>query len=584
VLGERFASFSMPDSIHAVLAARIDRLPAMEKAALQAAAVVGRVFWTAPVVHLLDGAEPDFALLEERDLIRSRRASSLEGEREYAIKHALTREVAYGSIPRARRGRLHAELAEWLEQGGFGRDEHAALVAYHYSRAVDPEDADLVWADDPDELTRVRDRAVVWLRHAGELARSRHEISEAIELLERAVSLSQDEHERALLWREIGLAQALRFDGEAFWAAMERALDGPLDTHERADAYSLLAFQTSIRSGMWSVRPSRERIEEWVAAALEVSDEGSIEQVRALIARIQAEPSEATDELLDATVARAEETGDADLLSFAFAARSHAAFVRLKFDEAQEWSRRRLELVPRIEDPDSLCEVYESGVPAAASVGLIEDARGLCDADWPVARRLSAHHRVHAVSLRLELADTLGDWDGIVRDTDLTVGLVDDNLATPCVRNPRDLLLCAVAHLYAGDEKLSRDLESRANALGGDGHERDLAHPRVRLALARGDLDAVRDLLRLPPRRTFVWGGTIFGGVLDGLVALRDWERIERDAPPLLQPGTVPEPFALRALGIARRDDGLLAKADERFAAIGLHWYRAQSETMLAAR
>src|SRR4029453_13220196 len=109
---------------------------------------VGRVFWTAPVVHLLDGAEPDFALLEERDLIRSRRASSLEGEREYAIKHALTREVAYGSIPRARRGRLHAELAEWLEQAGFGRDEHAALVAYHYSRAVDPEDADLVWADD----------------------------------------------------------------------------------------------------------------------------------------------------------------------------------------------------------------------------------------------------------------------------------------------------------------------------------------------------------------------------------------------------------------------------------------------------
>jgi hypothetical protein len=141
-----------------------------------------------------------------------------------------------------------------------------------------------------------------------------------------------------------------------------------------------------------------------------------------------------------------------------------------------------------------------------------------------------------------------------------------------------------VAHLYAGDEKLSRDLESRANALGGDGHEHELAHPRVRLALARSDLDAVRDLLRLPSRRTFVWGGTIFGGVLDGLVALRDWERIERDAPPLLQPGTVPEPFALRALGIARRDDGLLAKADERFAAIGLHWYRAQSETMLAAR
>ena len=584
VVGEPNASFSMPDSVHVVLAARIDRLPAGEKAALQAAAVVGRVFWTASVVHLLQGAEPDFALLEERDLIRSRRGSTIEGDREYAFKHALTREVAYGSIPRARRGRLHAALADWLAQSSLGRDELAPLVAYHYSQAAEPEDADLVWADEADGLERVREKAVEWLRRAGELTRRRHEIADAIELLERAVSLSRDEHERALLWREIGLAQALRFDGEAFWAAMERSLDGPLDTNERADAYSLLAFQTSIRSGMWSVRPSRGKIEEWVERALELSREGSVEQIRALIARIQADPSDASEELLDATVTGAEETGDTDLLSFALGARSHAAFVRLQFEEAQAWSRRRLELVDRIDDPDSLCEMYESGVPAAASVGLMQEARNLCDAHWPIANRLSAHHRVHAVSLRLELADTLGDWSGVVEDTDLVTALVRDNLATPCVRNTRDLLVCALAHRYFGDETRSRALQREAENLGGEGHERDLAHPRLRLALARGELDVVREFVRLQPQRTFVWGGAIFGGILDALVALRDWERIERDAPPLLQPGTVPEPFALRALGIARADDVLLAKADERFAALGLAWYRAQTEAMLAAR
>src|SRR5262249_37734845 len=87
------ADLAMPDTVHAALAARIDRLPPLEKAALQAGAVVGRVFWTSPVLHLLDGEQPDFGLLEERDLIRRARSSSLEGDREYLVKHALTREV-----------------------------------------------------------------------------------------------------------------------------------------------------------------------------------------------------------------------------------------------------------------------------------------------------------------------------------------------------------------------------------------------------------------------------------------------------------------------------------------------------------
>ena len=52
----------MPDTVHAVLAARIDRLPPVEKSALQAGAVVGRVFWRAPVVHLLGSEDPVFEL------------------------------------------------------------------------------------------------------------------------------------------------------------------------------------------------------------------------------------------------------------------------------------------------------------------------------------------------------------------------------------------------------------------------------------------------------------------------------------------------------------------------------------------
>src|SRR5262249_33847418 len=90
---------AVPDSVQSVLAARSDLLPPTEKAALQAASVVGRVFWRGAVRHLIDDV-PDFALLEARDFVRRRSTSSVEGERELVFKHALTRDVAYASVPK----------------------------------------------------------------------------------------------------------------------------------------------------------------------------------------------------------------------------------------------------------------------------------------------------------------------------------------------------------------------------------------------------------------------------------------------------------------------------------------------------
>ena len=135
----------MPDSVQAVLAARIDLLPQAEKSALQAAAVIGRVFWTGPVYELLAGEQPDFGLLEERDFVRRRESSSLAGEREYVIKHALTREVAYASLPKAVRAHRHAAFA-----GGSNAGAKGARSTRHCSRtttreAVRPEDLDLAW-------------------------------------------------------------------------------------------------------------------------------------------------------------------------------------------------------------------------------------------------------------------------------------------------------------------------------------------------------------------------------------------------------------------------------------------------------
>src|SRR5438876_4701198 len=204
IVREPGAGFIVPDSVQSVLAARIDLLPPVAKAALQAAAVVGRIFWAGPVAQLTGDANIEWRILEERDFVRRRPGSMLPGEREFGFKHALTREVAYASLPKARRGRLHAAFAGWIEQHGGGRDEHAPLLAHHFAEAVRPEDVDLVWAGEQRQLETLRAKALTWLRRAAELAGARYALDEQIDLLRRAVELDPSPTGRR------GLSRAVR--------------------------------------------------------------------------------------------------------------------------------------------------------------------------------------------------------------------------------------------------------------------------------------------------------------------------------------------------------------------------------------
>ena len=179
-----------------MLAARIDLLPAAEKSALQAASVIGRVFWSGPVYELVEGMQPDFGLLEERDFVRRRSGSSLPGEREYVIKHALTREVAYASQPKATRAHRHAAFASWLERTGLGRDEHAGLLAHHYGRGRPAPRTSI--SPGRERTTRSCSYArMPWSGHAGQpqLAVGRYEIDDGVALLHQAVELESEPDE-----------------------------------------------------------------------------------------------------------------------------------------------------------------------------------------------------------------------------------------------------------------------------------------------------------------------------------------------------------------------------------------------------
>lgn len=570
----------IPDSVQAVLAARIDRLPPLEKHALQAAAVVGRAFWREPVRELLGDALPSFELLEERDFIRPRTRSSFEGMRELVFKHALTREVAYGSLPQARRLRLHASVARWLERFGGGRDEHAALLAHHYAEAVRSDGADLAWQGADAEYAALRRNAISWLRRAAELAIGRYEIDEGMALLRRALSLENKDSTRCELWIAVARASALKFDGEAFWTAMEEALSLAGDDSTRAEICSRLAVESYIRAGMWTRTPALDRVGQWVASALQLAQPDTASRARALIAKACRDIDDG-DAAAEAA-AIAERLDDPELCVHAWDACATVAMAAAKYEAAWEWRTRRLELLDRISDPDLRTIITETPHAACIATCRFDQAREIARLNDELTASLTPHHRLHGAAIRVEVEELLGEWQAIIDLEDWVRERVAANAHNPCLRNARSLLVCAIAAACLSDTDRASELERAADDLG---MQRNpvLDAPRLRLALLRGDSDRASELLEQieADQGWYLRGhGTSLATLLarlDAHATLGHADQVERMAPRLVSPGTFAEPFALRALGLVRRDPALVDRAAARFQELELEWHRRQT-------
>ena len=572
--------FAVPDSVQAVVAARIDLLPPAEKAALQAASVIGRVFWTGPVYELLDGLDPDFRVLEERDFVRRRAGSSLAGEREYVVKHALTREVAYRSLPKARRARLHAAFADWLERVGDRRDEYASLLAYHYTEAARPEDADLAWAGAEDELEKLRKRAVASLGRAAELAAGRYELREALMLVDQALALEPDDRARIGLLRQVADTHLLNYEMEPFQSALEEALALGPDSAVAADIYAELAEYGLARAYMWKQPPPTELADRWLAAAIELAEPGSEAQASALVVRALATPEVGAESAEDG-LALAEALGTPRLLLSAYEAKTSVASEAGRFEEACDWAERTLELLPVVSDPGaSAYRLWHAGC-AYLRGGRLAEVSPLADDCDRLSLRLTPHDEVHALALRAALLHAMGQWEalaGLMTRAERSVGA---NEETPCQFNWRSLLVCALGLAHGGEEREARRLERRAlaNALVAGPPEREPAV--LRLALLRADLEEAERILGLLPPGADAFGFDNAAARLDALVALGDRGAVEEEATPFLVGESYTLPFALRALGIVRGDTALIAEAAVRFEAMGLGWHVEETRVLL---
>lgn len=188
------AEVPFPDSVQALIAARLDTLSTDTKSLLADAAVIGKVFWAGGVAHMgerdLDDVTHTLQELSHKELVRPSRRSSMAGEQEYAFWHVLTRDVAYNQLPRASRAARHVAAATWIESTAPDRtDDHADVLAHHYTTALDLARA----AGNGDQAPELEAKALKFLSQAGERAMGL-DIPAALSNLERALALASEGH------------------------------------------------------------------------------------------------------------------------------------------------------------------------------------------------------------------------------------------------------------------------------------------------------------------------------------------------------------------------------------------------------
>ena len=216
---------SLPDTVHATVLSRLDLLPGTPRRVLQLGSVLGRSFRVAGVTalapNLLEEADAGIDHLLEHELLQT------AGAGEYTFRHILIREVAYQTLPRAERARMHAGAGVWLEETAAGHEmDRAELIAFHYREAVN-----LTTTAGADLDPALVDKAVTWLRRAADAAIAGAAFEEAGRHLRAAIEIAPRE-QLPELWADAGDifgGGAIATDAYATAARLGRELGRPAD-------------------------------------------------------------------------------------------------------------------------------------------------------------------------------------------------------------------------------------------------------------------------------------------------------------------------------------------------------------------
>ncbi len=572
------SSTNLPDTLQALLAARMDALPVAERRVLQEAAVAGRVFWEAPIRAALDDERvaARLAALERKGFVVRRPTSSLPGQAEFSIRHALLHDVAYESLSRTRRARAHAAMGSWLEAlAGDRVDEFIDQLAHHYWSALSPSVPELAPADGIDRGS-IRAKAFHYVLRAGDAARLRFVTGRAVELHRRALTIVVDADEHLAVLEALAQDHEDEFHGDEAARFYREALALARKDRSRA-AYRArlcrrLAWMMAWNPGAFRATPdaveAEALVDEGMAFAEDEAERAWLLLVRGTCARLYrgSEPlgqgKRADPRSIDERVAAAEQAlsaardlGRDDLAAAAGQALGMLYGLAGNYAEMLELARRQVaDLRPehsRLDQSDAIRKL------ATHLINVRADFEQGLELGWRCRRLLGAsgasgpHQLMHTLWPILTAQFYLGRWHDLLEPLEEHIAAFRTEPATECqfVRDGPAIgaatltLLGQPAEASAlagllGDPLLNRDSASawqarlatiggkpavaRAishdKALEGRGYGPQHAFALLEALSALGEWDAARAFL--PIARRAIPGNALLGPMSDRVAGL----------------------------------------------------------------
>jgi class 3 adenylate cyclase len=420
-VAERPGTDQLPDTVQATVLARLDLLAPEERRVIQLGSVFGRAFRPPGLLALeptLEDVDEIIDRLVEKDLVRS------TGTDIFAFRHILIREVAYQTLTRAERGRLHGSAAAWLEDlAGEREDSLAELIGYHYREA-----AIVAVAQRPAEAEtqRIRNKAVDWLRRAGEVAAAGAASLEASRHLRSAIELAGPANLPDLYQRLGDLGGIGEVAVDAYRTALRLCREqGRPPLQELQILAGLLAiymrFQASVANRL-SERAMVELREEARALAQQVTDERTLAMyhaadgffpfwLRGLDRVATPEETEEADRSAARALEAARRLDDPNLQSMALDALAGTSQVTDAWRRSLEYSQERLIFQARLSMVEKV-DAYGVVVWSAALLGDLDQAdRVSAEGIRQIQPGQVPGPTLHLVSWRTCVLALLGRWD-----------------------------------------------------------------------------------------------------------------------------------------------------------------------------
>jgi class 3 adenylate cyclase len=485
----------LPETVQAAIAARLDLLPPGEKRAIQYASVLGPGFLEEALADLLaESPGPALEALTRKALIQERVA---EGRGRYGFRHQLIREVAYASLPKAERVRLHERAADGiLARAGEHHGELAELVAFHRVRAAELETT----PERSAEALRATLEAADAVFRRGASLRSQH-------LYEQAAKLAGSAGERVAALRAASAVAARRFRGDEavrLLREMAAVAEEASDSAAAAKAYARAVEIATRMRGITGWLPESE-LAGMLERGQELSDAAD-PATRALLVLDEAWLAWAFDrsDQLDGPAREglelARSAGDAAVLSSALDAASASAWNRGRFAEAVSHNSERLELLDRLPRADPTYEIERSDalhmmVESSVQVGAFRKALTYA----AQARELDLNRGVvySGWSRAMLPSFFLGQWEDA-----LAMGKRVREALTTLDKPPSEFMAGSIATAgailgYRGDEQGFEDWMEFATEIGGEGAQvLGITVLRADVALHQGRVSEAAEILK----------------------------------------------------------------------------------------